>query len=90
MLCVTNEPGGPSVNDEEELIQSALAGNNGSFEVLVVRYQDRLYTAMISVVGNADEAEDVVQEAFIQAYLKLDTFQQNSRFFFQTGYSLQR
>jgi RNA polymerase sigma-70 factor (ECF subfamily) len=81
MLCVTNEPGGPSVNDEEELIQSALAGNNGSFEVLVVRYQDRLYTAMISVVGNADEAEDVVQEAFIQAYLKLDTFQQNSRFF---------
>jgi RNA polymerase sigma-70 factor (ECF subfamily) len=81
MLCFTNEPGGPSVNDEEELIQSALAGNNGSFEVLVVRYQDRLYTAMISVVGNADEAEDVVQEAFIQAYLKLDTFQQNSRFF---------
>jgi RNA polymerase sigma-70 factor (ECF subfamily) len=74
MLCVTNEPGGPSVNDEEELIQSALAGNNGSFEVLVVRYQDRLYTAMISVVGNADEAEDVVQEAFIQAYLKLDTW----------------
>ena len=69
------------MNDEEELIQSALAGNSLSFEVLVTRYQDRLYTAMISVVGNTDEAEDVVQEAFIQAYLKLDTFQQNSRFF---------
>jgi RNA polymerase sigma-70 factor (ECF subfamily) len=69
------------VNDEETLIQSALAGNSSSFEVLVHRYQDRLYTAMISVVGTADEAEDVVQEAFIQAYLKLDTFQQNSRFF---------
>jgi RNA polymerase sigma-70 factor (ECF subfamily) len=69
------------VNDEEELIQSALAGNSSSFEVLVTRYQDRLYTAMISVVGSTDEAEDVVQEAFIQAYLKLDTFQQNSRFF---------
>jgi RNA polymerase sigma-70 factor, ECF subfamily len=69
------------VNDEEELIESALAGNGASFEVLVRRYQDRLYTAMISVVGNADEAEDVVQEAYIQAYLKLDTFQQNSRFF---------
>jgi len=68
-------------DDEEELIQSALAGNSNSFEVLVLRYQDRLYTAMISVVGNADEAEDVVQEAFIQAYLKLDTFQQNSAFF---------
>lgn len=69
------------MNDEEELIQSALAGNSSAFEVLVTRYQDRLYTAMISVVGSTDEAEDVVQEAFIQAYLKLDTFQQNSRFF---------
>jgi len=70
-----------SVNDEEALIQSALAGESSAFETLVCRYQDRLYTAMISIVGNADEAEDVVQESFIQAYLKLDTFQQNSRFF---------
>ena len=69
------------MNDEETLIESALAGNSSSFEVLVTRYQDRLYTAMISVVGSTDEAEDVVQEAFIQAYLKLNTFQQNSRFF---------
>ena len=69
------------MNDEDALIQSALDGDSSSFEVLVRRYQDRLYTAMISVVGSTDEAEDVVQEAFIQAYLKLDTFQQNSRFF---------
>jgi len=69
------------VNDEEELIELALAGQSSAFETLVIRYQDRLYTAMISIVGSADEAEDVVQEAFIQAYLKLDTFQRNSRFF---------
>ncbi|MFO0012878.1 MAG: RNA polymerase sigma factor [Planctomycetota bacterium] len=69
------------MNDEEELIQLALEGQSAAFETLVLRYQDRLYTAMISIVGNADEAEDVVQESFIQAYLKLDTFQQNSRFF---------
>lgn len=69
------------MNDEDALIESALAGNSSSFEILVTRYQDRLYTAMISVVGSTDEAEDVVQESFIQAYLKLDTFQRNSRFF---------
>jgi len=69
------------VNDEDALIESALSGKSESFEILVARYQDRLYTAMISVVGSADEAEDVVQEAFIQAYLKLNTFQRNSRFF---------
>lgn len=69
------------MNDEDDLIQRALDGHSSAFETLVLRYQDRLYTAMISVVGNADEAEDVVQESFIQAYLKLDTFQRNSRFF---------
>ena len=69
------------MNDEEELIRNALNGNSQSFGVLVQRYQDRLYTAMINVVGSTDEAEDVVQEAFIQAYIKLDTFQMNSKFF---------
>ena len=73
--------GKAEVNDELQLIQSALSGESQAFGRLVERYQDRLYTAMINVVGNADEAEDVVQEAFIQAYIKLDTFQMNSRFF---------
>jgi RNA polymerase sigma-70 factor (ECF subfamily) len=80
-LSADNRKSRGFVNDEEELIQLALEGQSTAFETLVIRYQDRLYTAMISIVGNADEAEDVVQESFIQAYLKLDTFQQNSRFF---------
>ena len=70
-----------TVNDEQDLIRLSLAGNSSAFGQLVSRYQDRLYTAMISVVGSAEEAEDVVQESFIQAYIKLDTFQMQSRFF---------
>ena len=69
------------MDDEIDLIEASLSGDTKSFEVLVNRYQDRLFTAMISVVGSTEEAEDVVQEAFIQAYLKLDTFRQSSRFF---------
>lgn len=69
------------MDDEVDLIEASLAGDSAAFEVLIYRYQDRLYTAMISVVGSTEEAEDVVQEAFIQAYLKLDTFRQSSRFF---------
>ncbi|MEI2755206.1 MAG: sigma-70 family RNA polymerase sigma factor [Chitinophagaceae bacterium] len=69
------------MKDEEDLIRSALAGESQAFGILVERYQDRLFTAMISIVGSSDEAEDVVQEAFIQAYIKLNTFQMNSRFF---------
>ncbi len=49
--------------------------------MLVERYQDRLYSCVVNVVNHPDEAEDVVQESFIQAFLKLDTFQQSSQFF---------
>ena len=36
---------------------------------------------MIQIVGSHDEAEDVVQDSFVQAYVKLGTFQGNSKFF---------
>jgi RNA polymerase sigma-70 factor (ECF subfamily) len=69
------------VADDAELIEAALTGDRTAFEGLVLRYQDRLYAAMVQVVGSADEAEDVVQDAFVRAFLKLDTFQNNSQFF---------
>jgi RNA polymerase sigma-70 factor, ECF subfamily len=69
------------LKDEPDLIQAALTGNSEAFGVLVERYQDRLYSCVVNVVNHPDEAEDVVQESFIQAFLKLDTFQQSSQFF---------
>ncbi len=69
------------VKTEAELIQEALAGNSQSYGQLVERFQDRLFNAMLHVVGSHDEAEDVVQDSFVQAYIKLDTFQGNSQFF---------
>lgn len=67
--------------EEDELIRQALAGQSQAYGLLVERYQDRLYSAMLHVVGSHDEAEDVVQDSFVQAYVKLNTFQGNSRFF---------
>lgn len=66
---------------ESELIREALGGNSQAYGELVERFQDRLFNAMLHVVGSHDEAEDVVQESFVQAYIKLDTFQGNSQFF---------
>ncbi|EMI56194.1 RNA polymerase sigma factor [Rhodopirellula sallentina] len=68
-------------SDEVELIRRALAGDEPAFESLVIEHQDRLYSAMIQVTGSVHDAEEVTQEAFIRAFLKLDTFQQNSQFF---------
>ena len=67
--------------EEDELIRLSLAGHSEAYGQLVERYQDRLYSAMLHVVGSPDEAEDVVQDSFVQAYIKLNTFQGNSRFF---------
>lgn len=69
------------MTDDSALIESALRGDRAAFGALVHRYQDRLHAAMLQVTGSAEEAEDVVQDAFVRAFLKLDTFQNHSQFF---------
>jgi len=69
------------LNDESKLIKASIRGDTAAFGELVVRYQDRLYTAVVHIIGCRAEAEDVVQDAFVQAYTKLDTFKQNSKFY---------
>ena len=68
-------------HSDNDLIQATLAGNPTAFEGLVRRYQDRLLVAMTAVCGAVTEAEDVVQETFLQAYCKLDGFRNESRFY---------
>ena len=68
-------------DDEALLIRAALNGDSASFGKLVSLHQDRLFTTIAHVIGDADTAEDVVQEAFVQAYLKLDTFRGVSSFY---------
>ena len=69
------------MNDDAQLIGQALAGQTAAFGQLVQKYQDRLYNTVVHVVGNAEDAKDVVQEAFVQAFLKLESFQGASAFY---------
>jgi RNA polymerase sigma-70 factor (ECF subfamily) len=69
------------VNDDAQLIGQALAGQTAAFGQLVQKYQDRLYNTVVHVAGNAEDAKDVVQEAFVQAFLKLESFQGASAFY---------
>jgi RNA polymerase sigma-70 factor, ECF subfamily len=71
----------PTVSDDAQLIAKTLAGNAEAFGELVARHQDRLYNTVLHVVGHVEDARDVVQEAFIQAFLKLNTFRNDSAFF---------
>jgi len=69
------------VKSEQELITETLSGNQDAFGALVDRFSARLYNAMLHVTGVHDEAEEVVQETFVQAFVKLNTFQGQSQFF---------
>jgi len=66
---------------DDQLIKQTLAGEKNAFGELVEKYQGRLYNTMIQVVGNSEDAYDVIQEAFFQAYLRLETFRQTSKFY---------
>jgi len=70
------------VADEDRLlIQRCLQGHVEAFGELVRRYQDRLYNAIFRFLGNADDARDVVQEAFLSAFRGLKKFRGGSQFF---------
>jgi len=69
------------VSDDAQLIDRTLSGQSAAFGQLVLKYQDRLYNTVFHVVGHAEDARDVVQEALVQAFLKLDTFHRDSAFF---------
>ena len=69
------------MSEDTQLIDLAVHGDRNAFTALVEMNQERLFASMIQVTGSPEEAEEVVQEAFIRAFLKLDTFQRNSQFF---------
>jgi RNA polymerase sigma-70 factor, ECF subfamily len=69
------------VNDDFQLIDEALAGNSAAFGQLVTKYQDRLYNTLVRVMGCVEEARDVCQDAFVQAYVKLKSFHRSSAFY---------
>lgn len=64
-----------------ELVEAALAGDRDAFGDLVVRYQDRLFNTLVRIVGSREDAGDAVQDAFVQAYTKLESFRGASQFY---------
>ncbi|QDT63669.1 RNA polymerase sigma factor [Calycomorphotria hydatis] len=66
--------------DDEQLIEACLAGKGEAFGQLVERHQHRLFGVLVKMLGSAEEARDVAQDAFVQAYQKLETFRGGSAF----------
>ena len=68
-------------DDDRRLIAECLGGRRDAFGELVSRYQARLYNAAIRLVDSPDDASDVVQDAFLNAYQSLHAFKGDAEFF---------
>ncbi len=81
------DPTGINVEDVEEsadeaaLIGRIRGGESHLYGRLVERYQRRLWWSCLRMLGDPDEAEDVVQESFVRAWEKLDGFDTRQRFY---------
>jgi RNA polymerase sigma-70 factor, ECF subfamily len=67
--------------DDNRLITECREGKTAAFGELISRYQDRLFNTVLRLVDNAEDARDVVQEAFLHAYQSLHSFKGDSLFF---------
>ncbi len=66
---------------DEDLIQLTLSGDPSGPEQLVQRYHGRLYRTILRDVGCIHATEDIVQEAFLNAFRRLDAFQHQCQFY---------
>src|SRR5678816_3127914 len=67
--------------EELALVQAAQQGDISAFEQLVSRYDRNVFRIAQHITQNREDAEDVLQDAFLKAYQKLDQFQGNSKFY---------
>jgi RNA polymerase sigma-70 factor (ECF subfamily) len=65
---------------DEEIVSRVLEGQTALYEVLMRRYNERVYRAARSIIKDEDEAEDVMQQAYVNAYFHLRQFDRRAKF----------
>lgn len=67
--------------DEATLVERARGGDDAAFEGLVEQYKRKIYRLARNITQNDEDAEDVLQDAFLKAYTNLDKFHGDSKFY---------
>jgi RNA polymerase sigma-70 factor (ECF subfamily) len=66
--------------NDAELVRQTLCGNTAAYNGLVQRYQRQVYNLAYRMLGNAEDAGDLVQDTFLRAYGALSSFRQDASF----------
>ena len=70
----------PAAERDEDVVRLVLAGNTAMFELLMRRYNERVYRAARAILRDDEEAEDVLQQAYVNAFTHLRQFNGDARF----------
>lgn len=81
MIAEQQETVSNGVSTDFELVKLVQQGNKHSFDLLVIKYQNRVLSIISRFVKDQAEAEDVAQEAFIKAYRAIKNFRGDSAFY---------
>jgi len=65
---------------DEELVELSKVSDERAYAELVSRYEQNIYNLALRITGNEEDASDILQETFIQAFKKLDSFRGDSKF----------
>jgi len=66
---------------DQQLVARVQKGDSRAFDLLVLKYQHKIFSLISRYVRDADEVQDVAQEAFIKAYRSLPSFRGDSAFY---------
>lgn len=80
MSLTAEAPSAQMTLSDEEVVQRVLAGETALYEVVMRRYNQRLYRVAMGILRNDGEAEDVMQDAYVRAYTHLHQFEHRARF----------
>ena len=73
---------GPDIvtNNDNQILDVVRSGNSRAYAVLVDRHKEKAMTLAVRMLGSREEAEEIVQDAFLKAYKNLDQFRGDAKF----------
>src|SRR5262245_15683197 len=77
---ITRGAGVPGTVLDTTLVERVRSGDKSAFEVLMHRYEDKVFRLAVGMLKNREDAMDAVQDTFLNVYRKIDTFRGESAF----------
>ncbi|MHC4757497.1 MAG: RNA polymerase sigma factor [Planctomycetota bacterium] len=67
--------------DDDMLVRQSQKGDSKAMEILIIKYQDRIYNVILKICGNKDDAAELTQDTFVKVLQSIDKFQSRSSFY---------